>query len=569
MIELPKLTRHLRAGLLACAALGATALSLPALAQTQAPIVRTASGPVQATVRDGMRTYFAIPYAAPPVGDLRWRAPRPAASWADPIAKTKSGAACLQTGAAAFRSSGDSEDCLYLDVHTPAGPGPFPVMVWIHGGAFTSGSAGVYADPTPLVSKGVIVVAINYRLGAMGFMALPALRESDGSAGNYGIMDQQAALGWVQKNISSFGGDPKNVTIFGESAGGFSVMSHLAAPGSAGLFQKAIIESGAYGVSGQLTQAELEALSTEAVNTTLTRAGLAAPGTCTVGTPSAACLRDLPEPVIRAMLMSAFASAVPNIMPSVDGRVLPRTIKATFVAGANNKVPVINGSNQDENLLFLALQELAARFSAKPPNFDPTNRSFLLTADGAMASAKALEAQTGISANDLLKKHYPLSAYGSDTVLQPSLAAGAAGTDSTFSCNGINVSARMIGQGSPVWMYEFRDQSAPSLVGSFGGKAILSLPQGAAHATELSYIFNLMDLGSGDRKALKDTMSGYWANFAKSGNPNGAGLPAWGAFKGGQIQALDVASDGGVKPMPIVAFRTEHKCDSVWGRQTF
>ena len=214
---------------------------------------------MQATARSAdMRSYFAIPYAAPPVGDLRWRAPAPAAAWTAPIATTKSAASCVQTGDSPFRVGGDSEDCLYLDVHTPTGAGPFPVMVWIHGGAFNTGTASVYADPTPLVSKGVIVVGINYRLGAMGFLGHPALRDADGSVGNYGIMDQQAALRWVQANIAQFGGDPKNVTIFGESAGGFSVMTHLASPLSAGLFNKAIIESGAYGVGRQLTQAELE-----------------------------------------------------------------------------------------------------------------------------------------------------------------------------------------------------------------------------------------------------------------------------------------------------------------------
>ncbi|OYU68581.1 MAG: carboxylesterase [Alphaproteobacteria bacterium PA2] len=551
------------------AAIAMGAMVFAGAAQGAAPeVAMTTGGPVKATARGAMTSYFAIPYAAPPVGELRWRAPQPAAKWTAPIAKAKSDASCLQTGAASFRSAGDSEDCLYLDVHRPTGDGPFPVMVWIHGGAFTSGSSGFYADPAPMVTKGVIVVAMNYRLGSLGFLAHPALRDADGSAGNYGIMDQQAALRWVQANIEGFGGDPKNVTIFGESAGGFSVLTHLASPGSAGLFSKAIIESGAYGVSGQLTQAELEASSAKALAKVL-EARDDAPATCNPANVTADCLRALPASLVRGKLMNAFTTAVPNIIPSVDGKVLPQTIKATFAAGQNNKVPVINGSNENENTLFIALGELGARFAAKPPNFNPADRSFLMTAE---AYAKAAEEQSkvsGVSAADLTGKHYPLKAYGKDTALQPTLASAAAGTDATFSCNGINVSARMAAQGTPVWMYEFRDQGAPSLVGTFGGKYVLSFPQGAAHASELPYLFNMMDVGSADRKALKETMATYWTNFARSGDPNGKGAPTWAGFKGGKVQALDVPEDGGVRAMAASAFRAQHKCTTAWVKQVF
>ena len=551
-------------------ALSLLAMGSAAMAADATPdVVQTRTGPVQAVARGGMQSWFAIPYAAPPVGDLRWRPPQPAAAWTAPLANPKSGAACIQTSGSVFRSTAESEDCLFLDVHRPVGPGPFPVMVWIHGGAFVTGSAATYADPSPLVSRGVIVVAINYRLGALGFLAHPALRDSDGASGDYGIMDQQAALRWVRDNIAAFGGDPKNVTIFGESAGGFSVMSHLASPGSAGLFQKAIIESGAYGVSGQLTQAEMETRSRAAVEKVLAAAGTDAPAPCRDGTQSAACLRAMPLSLVQAHLMKAFNGAVPNIIPSVDGKVLPRTIKATFQAGANNKVPVINGSNENENLLFLALNELGQRLSAKPPVLDAANRSFLLSADGYGKAAETLSRESGIPVAQLTERAYPLSAYGTDAALQPSLAAAAAGTDSTFSCNGANVSARIAAQGTPVWMYEFRDQTSPPLVGRFGGKYVLSLPQGAAHASELPYVFNMVELGSADRQALKDTMAGYWASFARTGDPNGPGRPAWPGFRTGHIQALDVTARGGVAPMAASAFRTEHKCDTVWTRLTF
>lgn len=171
-------------------------------------IARTDAGDVKAVDRLGMRSYFGIPFAAPPVGDLRWTAPAPPSKWPSRLEKTASAAPCLQTSTSPFRLSGDSEDCLYLDVHAPTGAGPFPVMVHLHGGAFNTGGTMVYADPSPLVGKGVIVVNVAYRLGAMGFLAHPVLA-LNGAAGNYGIMDQQAGLKWVQDNIAHFAGDKK------------------------------------------------------------------------------------------------------------------------------------------------------------------------------------------------------------------------------------------------------------------------------------------------------------------------------------------------------------------------
>jgi len=433
-------TRKLSVGiaLLASGAIAVLAACAGMGGEAAAPdTAMTASGPVTAVERAAMKSYFAIPYAAPPTGDLRWRAPQPAASWTSRSPNAKSAASCLQTGDSPFRVNGDSEDCLYLDVHAPTGSGPFPVMVWIHGGAFNTGAASVYADPTPLVSKGVIVVAIDYRLGAMGFLGHPALRDADGSVGNYGIMDQQAALGWVQANIAQFGGDTKNVTIFGESAGGFSVMTHLASPLSAGLFSKAIIQSGAYGVSSQLTQAELEKKSTAiAEKVILTASNL--PG-CSVDAITAACLRGLSDALVRNQLATAFAVNINNPVPSVDGKVLPATIKDTFAAGRNNKVPVINGSNQDEFALFFAMNELASRTKANPPNLDPTDKRYLMKAAAYPMTVNALAAGggLGVSGSQLSSTDYPLASYGTDTDLQASLAATALATDATFSCNGL------------------------------------------------------------------------------------------------------------------------------------
>lgn len=562
------ITARIRAaasGLLLAGLVSASAAS----AAATPPVVQTRSGPVQATVRGDMLSYFAIPFAAPPVGDLRWRAPQPAAKWKTPIAAAKTASPCLQTGlTAAFRANNDSEDCLYLDVHAPAGKGPFPVMVWIHGGAFALGDASTYADPSPLVSRGVVVVAIHYRLGAMGFLAHPALRDAKGSTGDYGIMDQQAALKWVRANVSRFGGDARNVTIFGESAGGFSVLTHLASPLSKGLFDKAIIQSGGYGVGEQLTQAGMEARSQAALTKALD--GQALPPGCDSAALTAACLRALPESLLRGKLLAAYGREVGNLVPSIDGRVLPDKIQALFAAGRNHRVPVLNGANEDENRLFLALDELGRRVAARPPSFDPADRSFLMTPAAYLASAKEVEARLGVPAADLTEKYYPLSRFGDDPALQPSLAAAAAATASTFSCNGVNVSDRIAAQGGRVWMYEFRDQTAPPVVGTFGGRYILSLPQGAAHAAELSYLFAQREARpTEEQKALQAAMAAYWTNFARSGNPNGPGVPAWAAFSKGAVQALEVASGGGVAPMTAEAFRDQHHCRTAWSGLTF
>jgi para-nitrobenzyl esterase len=537
----------------------------PAVAQTE-------GGDVKAVDRLGMRSYFAIPFAAPPVGDLRWAPPAAPRKWTTARERTASAAPCLQTSASPFRLSGDSEDCLYLDVHAPTGDGPFPVMVWIHGGAFNTGGAVTYADPSPLVSKGVVVVNIAYRLGAMGFLAHPSLVQN-GSAGNYGIMDQQAALKWVQNNIVNFAGDKNNVTIFGESAGGFSVMTHLAAPASKGLFQKAIVQSGNYANDRQPTASQMEATSTTVVNNAITSATTAGVTgiNCATGAVTAACLRSLPEAVLRTHLANAFNTALSSPVPSVDGRVLPKSVKATFLAGENNRVPVINGSNQDEYSLFLAISEIGRRAAATPPNFDPANTTFALQPSAYAATLAGLAAGTGVSAADLATVHYPLANYGSNTAQQPSLGATAAATDNIFACPALRVSQRIAAQSSPIWMYEFRDQTAiPSVGIAANNSYTVSFPQGAGHSYEIQYLFNLRDLGNDERRQLQTAMSRYWTNFARTGDPNKGTEPqvAWPTFTApDRILGLDVASGGGIKQ--LASFEADHKCASVWSMLTF
>jgi para-nitrobenzyl esterase len=261
-------------------------------------------------------------------GALRWRPPRPGARWHGVRDTTAFAPHCPQS-AGPFGVASVSENCLYLNVFAPRGSmrrgRRLPVMVWIHGGALVTGESDDY-NPAKLVREGAIVVTINYRLGALGFLAHPALaRRPGGPSGNYGLMDQQAALRWVQRNIRHFGGDPGDVTIFGESAGGLSVLSQLASRRARGLFSRAIVESGAY----DLTQAPLAA--GEAFATT---AGCASQ--------TAACLRALPVSTILASQNAA------GYQPDIDGRVLTQSLKTAFASGQFNRVPVINGSNHDE-----------------------------------------------------------------------------------------------------------------------------------------------------------------------------------------------------------------------------
>jgi para-nitrobenzyl esterase len=534
-------------------------------------VASTDLGKVKAVDRLGMRSYFAIPFAAPPVGELRWAAPAPPQKWTTTLANAKSAAPCLQTSASPFRLPGDSEDCLYLDVHAPPGQGPFPVMVNLHGGAFNTGGTMVYADPSPLVTKGVIVVNVAYRLGAMGFLAHPALAQN-GAAGNYGIMDQQAALKWVQDNIVHFGGDQNNVTLFGESAGGFSVMTHLASPGSKGLFQKAMVQSGNYGNDRQLSAGQMGATSETIVNNAINAANAAGVTgiNCAAGGVTAACLRSLPDPVIRTYLANAISTALPIMVPSVDGKVLNKSVKATFLAGENNKVPLVNGTNENEYALYIAINEAGRRAAASPPNFDPSNTSFSLPAGAYAPTVAALTAGSGTNVNDVVNIYYPLANYGSNPAVQPSLAMAAMATDLGFSCPALRTSQRAAAQGSPTWMYEFRDQTAIPSVGMANGSYYLSFPQGAAHSYDLQYLYNMGDLGNDERRQFQAAMTRYWTNFAKTGNPNSGGdVPAnWPSFTGpDKILGLDVASGGGIKQ--LTTFEADHQCSTAWSFVAF
>jgi len=486
-------------------------------AEAGGPIAGTANGLVRGLANGPVDEFLGIPYAAPPVGALRWQPPQPAASWPGVRDATQFAPHCPQL-ASPFGIASTSEDCLYLNVftpsHKPAGA-LSPVMVWIHGGALVTGESNDY-DPTALVNDGVTVVTINYRLGALGFLAHPALADANGQSGDYGLMDQQAALRWVQRNIASFGGDPRDVTIFGESAGGLSVLSQVTSPQARGLFEKAIAESGSY----DLTQSSLAAAEA---------AGEAFAATAGCASQTAACLRSLP---VATILADQDAS---GYTPNINSEVLPESLGAAFATGDFNRVPIINGTNHDEWRLFVALSTLEGA-----PVTAANYQSMISATLGVPAAAAALIATV-----------YPLSAYSS-----PSVALGAVGTDAIFACPALTIDLS-VSRFVPTFAYEFNDENAPEIF-----LPPVGFPYGAAHASELQYLFDLPAAAfpgtlSAQQQQLAATMQGYWTNFAKRGFPSWFGAPFWPLFNSATqpMQSL-------VPPAPQTEtnFATAHNC---------
>ena len=500
----------------------ATLIAGPAAATSMGPgaqgasstPVHTGSGPVTGFVSGNMREYLGIPYAAPPVGALRWKPPAPVTPWTTPLAATHFGPHCPQAPSP-FGQPSLTEACLFLNVFTSAS-GPVagqrrPVMVWIHGGAFVVGESDDY-NPTKLVAHGVDVVTLNYRLGALGFLALPSLDSEGHLFANYGLLDQQAALQWVRRNISAFGGDPNRVTVFGESAGGASVMSQLASPLATGTFQRAIIESGAYADTPTLAAAE------SAGSSYATTEGCASL--------SAACMRGLS---VTALLTDEPSGYV----PTVDGTILPQNPKVAIANGAFNRVPVIDGSNGEEFRLFTAL------------DFDLVSGPIT-----AATYPYAIAAEVGTAAAPYVLAEYPLSAYAS-----PDLANSAALTDGTFSCNALFLD-QSLAHYVPTFSYEFSDITAPELF-----LPPVSFPYEAAHASEIQYLFTVaaafpQPLNT-QQQRLSDSMVQYWTNFATSGNPAIVSGTWWVPFspQAGNMVNLNIPHTSN-----FTGFNAEHQC---------
>ncbi len=442
-----------------------------------------------------VRVFKGVPFAAPPVGDLRWRAPQPAAGWSGVRAADHFSANCMQraAGGGAFPPYGGDrsatamgEDCLYLNVYTAAATAAAkqPVMVWIHGGAFTSGAGAIY-EGEELARKGVVVVTINYRLGVFGFLAHPELSKESSNhvSGNYAFLDQIAALRWVQKNIAGFGGDPSRVTIFGESAGSWSVNNLVATPLAKGLFQRAIGESGGqFTITRTLAEAEQN-------GTRFAQEG---------GAASLTALRAMPAAAVNEL--RNFSTSA-----TVDGYVFPQDVLMTFRAGKQNDVPMLIGSNADEGSIF--------------------------TRETTMASVRQdAERQFGADAATFLKL-YPFT-----TDTEARLAAAHSMRDRTFGWE-MRTWARAQTQTGKSKVYLYYLSRVPPLENA----AWL----GAQHGAEIPFAFNWPNGTYSTKvpwtaadKAFAEQVSSYWVNFAATGDPNGKGLPAWTPFQTGTEMAM-------------------------------
>ena len=462
--------------------------------------VKTNAGLVQGkTTADGkVRVFLGIPYAAAPVGEFRWKAPRPAPAWQGVREATAIGPHCMQApifGDIKF-SQPASEDCLNLNVYAPATGSRLPVMVWIHGGGFQAG-----AGPEPrhngdaLANKGVVVVTFNYRLGVFGFLAHPELTKESGrnASGNYALLDQIAALQWVKDNIGAFGGDAGNVTIFGESAGSFAVSALMASPAASGLFHRAIGESGAYFTAGGGTLALQPLAVTEQQGEKFAAA---------MGAPSLAALRGKSAEEVLAVAMKI----QPWFSPNIDGYVLREDVYKTFAAGKQAHVPLLAGWNADEVRAGVVLAKQK-----------PTSASF--TADA--------KQRFGDQADAVIK------AYPAATDAEALESAAALASD-TFIGHSTWKWIEMQTQtgGAPVYRYSFDRKIPVAPDAKINGVAATSKDIGARHAGEIEYVFGTLDTIAGvtwepsDRK-LSNEMVTYWSNFARTGDPNGSGLPAW------------------------------------------
>ncbi len=517
-----------------CAALAAltlTAAGAPAArasvaVKDSAPVATTNDGAVRGTTVGTVNEFLGIPYAAPPVSSLRWRPPAAAASWHGVRDATQFGPSCPQaTEKNPFLPPGPiSEDCLYLNVYTTAShpSGHRPVLVWIHGGGLVQDGARNY-DGSKLAADGAVVVTINYRLGALGFLAHPALA-SRGSAGNYGLMDQQAALRWVQRNIAQFGGNPRNVTIAGQSAGGLSVLAQLVSPGARGLFQRAIVQSGTFALN-QRPLATAEAT------------GEAFAMSVGCASQTAQCLRQVPV----SDLVSKFGVEIPGV---VDGSVLTQPIGTALARGQFARVPVINGITHDEELLFVAGLSLTVSQGTNIPLAAPL--------DGSSANYHADIAQAlGVSDTRAaaIANEYPLSAYPNSVVAFSLLVS-----DASFACPALRVDRWTAARGVPTYAYQFNDDNAPvNILGKSLGLA--------THGAELPYLFdqpNTPVVLNPDQQALAASMRTDWASFAASGNPSTHVLPWPSIGIGTKVLSL-VPSHSQV----TTDFATAHHC-SFW-----
>ena len=486
--------------LFACAAI--------ATAQT-GPVVTVTGGQIRGqSTPDGGAAFKSIPYARPPLAELRWREPQPVAAWNGIRDAGAFSVACTQLseGWNIRYVPSSAEDCLYLNVAAPAWPpaAKLPVMVWIHGGSNTAGSGEAAGfDQRTLVRRGLVLVTINYRLGALGFLAHPGLaRESPHhTSGNYGLLDQIAALEWVRKNIATFGGDPDRVTVAGQSAGAMDVSLLMTSPPARGLFRRAIAESGAVSIfKGSRTRGAAEDLGQKMA------AELKLPEGDAISR-----LRQAPAVEILEAAKRASGGDRTGLETSVDGWVLPKPPAEVFAAGESLAVPLTIGSTAQE----IGGDDPAAKV-----------RSAIQEAYGGLADrALALYGLAGSGEG----KPDPL--YGGPGVEWP--------TDEVFRCPVVAEAVAHAAAGHVTYQYGF-DHAAPDRHGN---------QHGMGHSAELNFLFGTwasdVQLAPIDRK-ISDLMQSYWANFVRTGNPNGDGLPRWPSFAVKEREYLAFTDDGAV-----------------------
>jgi para-nitrobenzyl esterase len=532
-VILPRI--HSRRAMLAAAALATLViLAIGAgTAEAAGPVVKIEGGVVRGATVPGGYAFRGLPYAAAPTGNLRWRPPRPPMGWHGVRDATQFAPSCPQTPSPFVPPGALDEDCLYVNVSTPTvhrrHRGGRPVLVWIHGGGFTQDAARNY-DGSKLAADGTVVVTINYRLGMLGFLAHPALASRPGGpAGNYGLMDQQAALRWVQRNISRFGGDPHDVTIAGQSAGGLSVLMQMASRGSRGLFQRAIVQSGAFA----LTQTPLA--DAEAAGETFA---------ATAGCPdqSAGCLRKLPADD----LVNKFTG---NVIPGVvDGSVLAESVGTALASGRAAHVPIINGTNHDEERLFVSIGlAVSGGANVGVPGW-PVSGTNYETDIGSVLGASPDRVAAIVA-------EYPLAAYASAPEAFSTLVS-----DANFVCPALQVD-RWTSRRAPTFAYEFNDDAAPQ---RFVPPPIV--PQVATHSSELQYLLDLPNAPvpgtlDADQQQLAATMRAAWAGFAATGRPGSTSVP-WPSF-GGADRAPVLSL---VAPRPSIErdVASRHHC-AFWG----
>lgn len=456
-------------------------------------LVTTDKGPVQGKILGKTRAFLGLPYAASPAGALRWKPPQPHVAWNTAIVADAVGPACPQfddnTGKLV---AGTSEDCLTLNIWTPkdAPKTAAPVLFWVHGGGFVSGSGGdaVYDGQALSEATGSVVVTINYRLGPFGFLASSALSAEDPAhpaSGMYGFEDQRAALAWVKANIALFGGDAKNVTLFGESAGGISTCLHLISPPSGGLFQRAIIESGACSTLTGTTKANAEAQG----------AALATALGCKDAATTLTCLRGKTTEEVMLALKSAsgmLSGDGANWFPSVDGVEVPDQPQKLLDAGKFAKVPTLIGTNKNEGTGFVTGLNVTT----------PADYAALLEALFPGRGAK-------------VAAQYPLAMYGSGKAAVAEVLG-----DSLFVCPTRNTARALAKGGVATYVYQFTH----AVVTPFGPEL------GVFHGSEIPFIFGnpfFTLMLTAEEKPLSNTMIGYWSRMAASGDPNGMGALAW------------------------------------------